>query len=330
VLLPHVIKQLSNTFFSVQSESEMRFRTELQGHICGVLMNLTIVLKEKVLQQASQMMDESLKVLFAYQQVKKSQQVLQEEALLLIIALIRVLGVNFEIFMQAFAPFLQVGLQNVEDTSTCHMSIIAVGDLCSALGKNIAPYSDAIIQLLYANLQKPNVDLKIKVATVACFGDMALAITDAFEKHLPGVVNIMEQAANIRFKDRLANDEEWKENVHSLREGVLEGYASIVNGLKGTNKLDSFKPYVMGIISFVKNIIEDPPVSGVVLKAALSVVGDLIIVFQRELMAHLVLHDLQFLTKLVEYASRFPDDTVVERAKWLGSLIQRNGLPTPH
>jgi len=59
--------------------------------------------------------------------------------------------------------------------------------------------------VLHANLQKPNVDLKIKVATMSCFGDIALAIAD---KHLPGVVGIMQQAAAILFKNGPPNDED--------------------------------------------------------------------------------------------------------------------------
>jgi len=110
------------------------------------------------------------------------------------------------------------------------------------------------------------------------------------------------------------------ENVHNLREGVLEGYDSMINGLKDTNKLSSFKAYVMNFLNSVKDIFE----------AAVSVVGDLISVFQQELMAVLPSVDLQFLVQLVEYAGRCQEDIVVERAKWLHLLIQKHSMPKPH
>jgi len=318
-LVQEMLNHLSMSFKNVDRECE------LQGFICGVLTELVNRMREKVAPAADRVMEETLKVISAYQQVKGGAQVLQEEALLLATALANAVGVNFERFMPHFAPHLRVGLQNYDDVQVCTMSTNVIGDLCRALNGKIITYCDTILQILYTNLQNPAVDRKIKAAIMPCFGDIALAIQGDFEKYLAPVVQMLLEASNTRLQDGPANNEDWIEYLNTLREGVLEAYSGIIHGLKDAGKLHLFKEHVMAVLHFVQVISEDQSVSEAVMKAALGVVGDLVLCFQQELTMHL--GNAPFLNSIVQYASRCQDVGIRQNASWLQSLLQKYGTP---
>mmetsp|Transcript_55137 Transcript_55137/g.102102 ORF Transcript_55137/g.102102 Transcript_55137/m.102102 type:complete len:866 (+) Transcript_55137:475-3072(+) len=298
---------------------------ELQGYICGVLTALTHRLRDKILPAAELLMQEALKVMQLYQQVRGGANVLQEEALLLIGALITATGPNFNGFMTAFAPYLKAGLENYEETQVCLLATGMIGDLCGALKGQMVQYCEPILQILYTNLRNRNVDRKIKSVIIECFGDIALAITGEFEKCLGPVVQMLQEASATRLQDGPAQNEEWIEYLNSLRESVLGAYAGIIHGLREAGKLHLFKEHVNAILNFVKDICDDPTVTEPVMKASLGVIGDLILVFQQELMMHL--QSAPFLSKLVEFAVRSQDPGIRQTGQWLTSLVQKYSAP---
>jgi len=315
LLVQEMLRHLSSSFKNVDRECE------LQGYICGVLTALVQRLREKILPAAEQVMEGSIKVITAYQQVKGGAQVLQEEALLLVAAVANAVGANFERFMPVFATHLRVGLQNYDDVQVCLMATGVVGDLCRALEGKIITYCDTILQILYTNLQNSAVDKKIKAAIMSCFGDIALAISGEFEKYLNPVMQMLREASLTRLSHGPASNEEWVEYLNSLREGVLEAYTGIIHGLREANKLHLFKEHVNGVLEFVKDVSEEPSPSESVMKAAVGVVGDLVFVFQAELTAHII--HAPFLKNLVEYAARCTDPGVRSTGSWLQSLLQK-------
>merc|ERR1719198_6503 len=266
-------------------------------------------------------MEECLKVFAAYQQVKGSKTVLQEEALLAVAALAAAVGPKFELYMGHFAPQFTVGLQNYEDVQVCVIATGVIGDVARALDAKLLPYCDGLLQILYSNLKNPGVDRKIKAAIMTSFGDIALAITGEFQKYLGPVVEMLREASMTQLSDGPANNEEWVEYLNSLREGVLEAYTGIIHGLRDAKKLGLFKEHVNAVLEFVRRITEDPSVSEPVMKAAVGVVGDLILVFQQELTMHL--NNAPFLLKLVEYSSRCSDPGIRTTGHWLQALVQK-------
>jgi len=316
-LVEEMVNHLSMSFKNLERECE------LQGLICGVLEALVTRLKDQIKPAADKLMEETLKVIAAYQQVKGGAPCLQEEALLLAAALARAVGSGFERFMPHFAPHLKVGLENYEDVQVCKMTVGVVGDLCGALEGKIITYCDTILQILYTNLQNPAVDRKIKAAIMQCFGDISLAICGDFEKYLAPVVKMLQEASNTKLQDGPADNEEWVDYLNTLREGVLEAYTGIIHGLKTGNKLHLFKEHVNVVLIFVSQICEDQTVSEPVMKAAVGVVGDLVFAFQQELAAHL--GNAPFLQRLVQYASSTQDPNMQKTAQWLRTLLQRYG-----
>merc|ERR1719382_1847178 len=215
-------------------------------------------------------MEETLKVISAYQQVKGGAAVLQEEALLLAAALANAVGTNFERFMPHFAPHLKAGLENYEDVQVCKMATGVIGDLCRALEGKIITYCDTILQILYTNLQNTAVDRKIKALIMPCFGDIALAITGQFEKYLAPVVKMLQEASNTKISDGPADNEEWIDYLNTLREGVFEAYTGIIHGLKESGKLHLFKEHVNGVLIFVNLVSEDLQANELVMNGAVG------------------------------------------------------------
>jgi len=316
-LTQEMLKHLRLSFKNVERECE------LQGFICGVLTALVTRLRGEVAPIADKIMEESLNVITAYQQVRGGAQVLQEEALLLIAALANSVGGQFERFMPHFAPHLSVGLQNYDEVQVCLMTTGIVGDLCRALEGKIMTYCDTILNILYNNLQNTAVDRKIKAAIMTCFGDIALAITGEFEKYLVPVVQMLREASSTRLADGPADSEEWVEYLNSLREGVLEAYSGIIHGLKDSGKLHLFKEHVNTVLTFVKDITEDQSASDAVMKACVDVVGDMVMVFQTELTSHV--GNAPFLGQLVTFAARSQDARLRQNAQWLQGMLQKFG-----
>ncbi|CAE7405624.1 KPNB1 [Symbiodinium natans] len=316
-LTQEMLKHLQASYKSIDRECE------LQGYICGVLTSLVSRLREKVAPVANSIMEEALKVISAYQQVRGGAQVLHEEALLLIVALANAAGAGFERFMPHFAPHLQVGLQNYEEVQVCLTTTRMVGDLCTALEGKIVGYCDTILQILYTNLRNPAVDRKIKAAVMTSFGDIAMAITGEFEQYLGPVVQMLREASSTRLTDGPGDSEEWVEYLNSLREGVLEAYSGIIHGLKESNKLHLFKEHVNTVLMLVKEISEDPTTQLPVIKAAVGVVGDLVLVFQTELTAHV--GKAPFLSQLVQVAFRSQDPKLLQSAQWLQGMLMKFG-----
>ena len=128
--------------------------------------------------------------------------------------------------MPNFHKWLEFALRNWEEHMVCGVAVGVVGDICRALGDKILPYCDVIVGLLNENLrvrytarsrlntdglflllllfcflQNPSVNRLVKPPILSCFGDIALAISGKFEKYLPLVMNMLQQASTTTIPD---------------------------------------------------------------------------------------------------------------------------------
>ena len=85
----------------------------------------------------------------------------QEDALMAVSTLVEVLGEGFSKYMEAFKPFLHVGLKNVAEYQVCHAAVGLVGDICRALGAQVISYCDEIMEILLENLSNNNVHRQV-------------------------------------------------------------------------------------------------------------------------------------------------------------------------
>merc|ERR1712203_292621 len=81
----------------------------------------------------------------------------QEDALMAVATLVEVLGDGFNKYMDAFKPFLLIGLKNTAEYQVCHAAVGLVGDICRALSTAIIPFCDEIMTILLENLSNNEV-----------------------------------------------------------------------------------------------------------------------------------------------------------------------------
>merc|ERR1712071_671195 len=104
------------------------------------------------------------------------------------------------------------------------------------------------------SLQNQTFHRSVKPPLLSCFGDIALAIGAAFEPYVQVALMMLMQASQTRAPD---DDEELIDYVNQLREGILEAYTGIFQGLKDGNRVEILIPYVDAITGFLELIATD-------------------------------------------------------------------------
>ena len=175
-----------------------------------------------------------------------------------------------------FKPFLHIGLKNVEEHQVCSAAVNCVGDICRALTSQVTPYCNEIMSILLETLQNQNVNRQVKPQVLSVFGDIALAIGVEFKPYLEMVLQMLMQASRAQV-DR--SDYDWIDYLNELREGCLEAYSGILNGLKGDSKvinspdLVGMHPHLAYIVEFLCVIEQDIDKTEDALCAAIGLVG---------------------------------------------------------
>ena len=156
-----------------------------------------------------------------------------EDAAYAVGAVADLLNQDFVRYADFLKPVLLRGLA-AEDASTCIISVGLLGDLCRALGKNVAvsagvhnpancdEYVAALIQLCTLD----TIDRSVKPHVISFFADMAMAIEGDFERYASTVLPILKAAGDVSVTED--HDEETVEYINSLRSSILESYTGIL------------------------------------------------------------------------------------------------------
>ncbi|CAM9935831.1 unnamed protein product [Choristocarpus tenellus] len=184
---------------------------------------------------------------------KNKHAVAQEEAFMAAGAVAYQLEKHFIKYMEAFQPILVQGLSNHEEYQVCIVAVGVVGDLCRALEKDIRPYTDVIMTLLLRNLEAPTINRNVKPPVLACLGDIALAVSTEFQAYLQVTMNMLHQAQAACVVSE-GQEDDMVDYINSLREGVLEAYSGIVQGLNETdnNQMAQILPFISGVVQFLE------------------------------------------------------------------------------
>ncbi|KAL6987881.1 Importin subunit beta-1 [Sarracenia purpurea var. burkii] len=319
-LLPVIMNKLGQTVeLQIASSDDREKQGDLQALLCGVLqviiqkLSSTDETKAVILQAADQIMVLFLKV-FACRS-----STVHEEAMLAIGALAYATGPEFGKYMLEFYKYLEMGLQNFEEYQVCAISVGVVGDICRALDERILPFCDGIMTLLLKDLSSSELHRSVKPPIFSCFGDLALAIGEHFEKYLSYAIPMMQGAAEIcaRMDD---NDEEMVEYGNQLRRSILEAYSGILQGFKNS-KPDLMVPYAAHLLQFVELICRDRQREESVTKAAVAVLGDLADALGPNVKA--LLKDHLFCTEFLGECLQSDDEQLKETATWTQGMIGR-------
>ncbi|XP_023521610.1 importin subunit beta-1 isoform X2 [Cucurbita pepo subsp. pepo] len=274
-LVPVIMMELHNTLEGQKLSSDEREKQgELQGLLCGCLQVLIQKLgsaeptKYMFMQYADNMMGLFLRV-FACRNAT-----VHEEAMLAIGALAYATGPDFAKYMTEFYKYIEMGLQNFEEYQVCAVTVGVVGDVCRALEDKILPYCDGIMTQLLKNLSSDQLHRSVKPPIFSCFGDIALAIGENFEKYLMYAMPMLQRAAELSAHTAGADDE-MTEYTNSLRNGILEAYSGIFQGFKSSPKTQLLIPYAPHILQFLDSIYMGKDMDEVVMKTAIGVLGDL-------------------------------------------------------
>ncbi|KAL3655637.1 hypothetical protein CASFOL_000033 [Castilleja foliolosa] len=313
-LLSFIMSKLEQTLtLQILSSDDREKQGDLQASLCGVLQVIIHKLgsvdktKPEILKVADQ-----INQLFLHVFACRSATV-HEEDMLAIGALAYATGPDFGKYMQEFYKYLEMGLQNLEDYQVCASAVGVVGEICRALDDKILPYSEGIMTLLLKYLSSDELHWSVKPLIFACFGDIALAIGEHFEKYVISTLEMMQSASEACFKHD-NNDKEMIDYGNQLKRSFLEGYSLILQGLK-KSKPKLMVSHIPDIKRFLKSVAENPRDKSVT-KAAVAVLGDLADALGSDIEVKQLFRNDTFCSVLVEECLQSNDKEMKKTAKW--------------
>jgi len=268
-----VIERLEKTIPMLQQVVSVEDRLtldEMQTSLTSVIMAIIQRLEKEVAPQADRIMQLMLALLQALPPKSSS----PDTVFATVGSLASVLEVDFEKYMQAFAPFLLTALNNQEEPQLCSMAIGLVTDITRALEQKIAPWCDAFMNGLLNNLRSPTLGNQFKPAILQSFGDIAQAIAGNFEPYLSVVAQVLQQAANINTLEN-ASSFDMIDYIVSLREGIMDAWGGIIIALRADNKQQLISPYIESIFELLHGVFLNPDRTEALLRSSMGVVGDI-------------------------------------------------------
>lgn len=306
--LQHVIQLEKNV-------SDRAQYNDLQSLLCATLQSvLRKVSLQDALQIANPIMTALLQMLSAGTGMVGG---VQEDALMAIGTLVEVIGAEFITYMEAFKPYLVESLRNRAEYQVCIAAVGLVGDISRALASNVLNHSDLFMQILLENLADGTVHRSVKPHILSVFGDIALAIGANFKNYFEVVIATLNQAS-VTTVDKA--DYDMVDYLNELREGCLEAYTGIIQGLKGESSegtpsadLSLVQPHIMHIIAFLEVIATDQDHSESNVSNACGLVGDICSAFGAQV--HPLL-EKQAINELLQEGRRSKTHKTKQVATW--------------
>ncbi|XP_065355552.1 importin subunit beta [Calliphora vicina] len=263
----------------IASHNDRHQFNDLQSLLCATLQSVLRKVREDDAPQISDAIMNALLTMFNSCSGKSGG--VQEDAFLAVSTLVELLGLKFVKYMDAFKPFLYMGLKNHQEYQVCCAAVGLTGDISRALKQLIIPYCDEIMTLLLANLSEPTLHRSVKPAILSAFGDLALSIGGEFVKYLNVVLELLRAASQLEVDP---NSYDMVEYLNELRESVLEAYTGIIQGLKGVEQTPNqdvyhLEPHLGHIIMFIKRIAVEGDNSDSMVASAAGFIGDLCTAF---------------------------------------------------
>lgn len=318
-----VILERLNQVLQMESQIQHtdRFQfNDLQSLLCATLQS---VLRKMTPEDAPKISDQIMTALLTmFNSTSGKSGGVQEDALMAVSILVELLGEKFLKYMEAFKIYLYLGLKNHSEYTVCCAAVGLTGDICRVLKTKIAPYCDEIMHLLIENLGVANLHRMVKPQILSVFGDMALGIGPEFQKYLMVVLQMLQQAAQLRVD---TSDYEMVEYLNELRESVLEAYTGIIQGLKGPDKVPNqdvkvLEPHVTAIVSFVVTVAQDPEINDQIIAIMAGLIGDLCSAFGTPLLALL---DNEHIGKLLQDGRKSRTARTKQLSGWAAKEIKK-------
>ncbi|GKD89714.1 importin subunit beta-1 [Tanacetum coccineum] len=128
-------------------------------------------------------------------------------------------------------------------------------DICQALDDKMLSYCDNVMTLLLKDLSSGDLPRFVKPSIFSCFGDVALAIGEKFEKYVPYAMPMMQGAAEVCAQIDVY-EEEMVEYGSQLKRSISEAYSGILQGFKNS-KAELMLPHAPHLVKFMELAIKD-------------------------------------------------------------------------
>lgn len=314
-LLPVINDRLAASFnMPCLTNEDKEHKEGIQGLLCGLIQVIAMkTTKEAIAPFCDAIMTNFLQVL----QIKNA--TCHEEALSATSAIVTILEGDFVKYMTALQPFLMAGLRNFEAYQVCTCAVGLVGDISRSIENNMQPFCDEIMSALIEALQNASLHRSVKPPVLSCFGDIALAIGAAYEPYLQLSLMMLLQAAQTRAPD---DDEELIDYVNILREGILEGYTGIVQGLKDGNKQEALMPYIEAILGFLECLAGDRrnDYENEVLSKAVGLIGDIASSLGPAIKTQM---NKPYILQLIQEGTQCGDQNIMSTSQWAMGVVSQ-------
>ena len=203
----------------------------------------------------------------------------------------------------------------------------------------VLQWSDEIMEVLLTNLGDNSVHRSVKPQILSVFGDMALATGPEFRKYLDHILQALMQASQAQV-DR--SDPDMLDYLNELREGCLEAYTGIIqgmsvvnefckeisifiSGLKGDGQAPSgdltiVQPHVQYIVQFITVVARDSEHSDASVAASAGLIGDLCAAFGRDIVTLL---DVEPISELLTVGRRSKTSKTKTLSTWATKEIRK-------
>jgi len=321
VIILQRLQQVLQMESHIQSQSDRVQFNDLQSLLCATLQSVLRKVEKAHAPSISDTIMTALLQMFQSSTQTRSGGV-QEDALMAVATLVEVLGDGFIKYMDAFKPFLLIGLKNTAEYQVCHAAVGLVGDICRAMGGMVAQWTDEVMEVLLSNLGDNNVHRTVKPQILSVFGDIALAVGPEFRKYLEHVLQTLMQASQAQV-DR--SDYDMLDYLNELREGCLEAYTGIIQGLKGDGSspspdLSIVQPHVAYIVQFITVVARDSEHSDASVAASAGLIGDLCAAFGRDIVQLL---DVEPITDLLTAGRRSKTTKTKTLSTWATKEVRK-------
>lgn len=303
------------------SGSDLSQINDLQSLLCGTLQSVLRKVNAGDAPKISDPIMNALLTMFNTNSMRSGS--VQEDALMAVSVLVELLGDQFLKYMEAFKPFLYMGLKNHQEYQVCCVAVGLTGDICRALKQLMLPYCDEIMTLLVENLSNGALHRSVKPQILSVFGDIALSIGTDFQKYLPVVLQMLMHASQVQVDQ---NDYDMVEYLNELRESVIESYTGIIQGLKGPEagkplpQVAVMESQLPQILKFVAAIAEDKNNTEAIIASAVGLIGDLCSAFGPNLLMHLEHPSIQ---KLMQEGKQSKQQRTKMMAGWAQKEIKK-------
>jgi importin subunit beta-1 len=216
-------------------------------------------------------------------------------------------------------PFVITGCRSVQAHELCMVSVGVVTDLCAAVGKQVQPYCDLIVNALTDCLSDASAHRDTKPVVCSCFGEVAMAIGAQFEPYLAVIALLLMQASQTPAHP---DDPVLTDFINKLRLSILDAYSGIILGLSDGNALHLFMPHIPNVLSFLQVLSSPASLRDVLcLEKAVALLGDIAQQMGTDVRIKQELSQ-PYVAQLIQDAGTCGDTSAMEVAMWTQGVVR--------